>query len=107
MNCSDCQNTVPLSSGQTPKYVRPYLSSAPRGYERLEDINQREPLCRICWEKATEQCQEHQRIPDPNGSRGCYGALFTCPMCARRVCAGYGGAPDPRCDTCVSEPWDE
>jgi len=57
--------------------------------------------------KTEDYCQEHLQKPDPNGSRGCYGALFTCPMCNRRVCTGYGGAPDPRCDTCVSEPGDD
>ena len=49
-----------------------------------------------------DYCQEHLQKPNPKGVRGCYGALFTCPSCRRRVCAGYGGAPDPRCDTCVS-----
>ncbi len=104
MNCTDCDNTVPISDGQYPKYVRPALPPYQKDILRLEDVKTRDPLCRICWEKAKEQCQEHERIPDPNGNKGCYGPLFTCPSCERRVCAGYRGAPDPRCDTCVSEP---
>lgn len=93
MNCTDCPNTAPIAEGQRARYVRPNTMT--------------DPLCRICWEKATEQCQEHKQIPDPEGVRGCYGTLFTCPSCRRRVCAGYGGAPDPRCDTCISEPGDD
>lgn len=94
MKCTGCNNTVPISEGASPRYSQP----TSKNYE---------PLCRICWEKATEPCQEHKQLPDPHGTRGCYGPLFTCPRCSRRVCAGYGGAPDPRCDTCISEPEDD
>ncbi len=109
MRCTDCENTVPLSGGQWPKYALPDLSliADETRPQVVGSKQEREPLCRPCWEKATEQCQEHKRIPEPNGVRGCYGALFTCPSCERRVCAGYGGAPDPRCDTCISEPVDD
>lgn len=97
MNCTDCSNTVPLSDGGHPRYVRPRpnLTTIP------------EPLCRICLEKATEQCQEHKRIPDPKGTSGCNGPLFTCPMCERRVCVRYRASRDDRCGTCVSEPEDD
>ena len=109
--CSkECARTASIQISLD-SYVRPLeylLVTHPFGrIIQAVDSKGLEPLCRICWEKATEQCQEHNRIPDPNEVRGCYGPLFTCPSCKRRVCAGYGGAPDPRCDTCVSEPADD
>lgn len=41
MNCTDCTNTVPITDGAHPKYVRPNTVT--------------DPLCRVCWEKAVEK----------------------------------------------------
>lgn len=108
MNCTDCPNTVPLISGQHPKYVRP--TSRPgraNHYSRIEAIKPIEPLCRVCWEKATEQCQEHDRIPNVSPTGKCWRPLFTCSSCDRRVCADYKAEGDSRCKTCISEPEDD
>lgn len=111
MNCTDCPNTVPITSGQVPKYVRPIIH--PPINQRQDGGRQAEPLCRICWEKAVEPCAQHERIPFHNdrvlvgSSDRCVGILFTCPMCNRRVCSGYQAPSDPRCQTCVSEPEDD
>ena len=50
MNCSDCTNTVPITDGANPKYVRPGK------HEVLTPKH--DPLCRICWEKAVTKYQE-------------------------------------------------
>jgi hypothetical protein len=53
-------------------------------------------------------CQAHNQTPDlsPKPIRACFGETFTCAVCRREVCAGFGGdEPDlDLCDSCWAQP---
>lgn len=85
------------------------------------------PLCYTCFEAyqwgqaapknttmhfITEVCEEHDQIPNPDfegHDSQCYGEIWECKECGRRICAGYGAADDyfDLCDSCYSERGEE